>query len=45
MATDIGMIDQQIAKRLEGSHGILLEFNHDVNMLQAGGYQIGRAHV
>lgn len=38
LATDIGMVDEPIKKHLMGSHGILLEFNHDVRMLQAGSY-------
>lgn len=38
VATDIGTIDDKIAARLSGSHGILLEFNHDIRMLEAGGY-------
>ena len=38
LATDIGMIDDKIAARLKGSHGILLEFNHDIRMLEVGGY-------
>lgn len=38
LATDIGVVDESIAKHLRGSHGILLEFNHDVRMLQAGNY-------
>lgn len=38
VATDIGVIDEQIEKNLRGSHGILLEFNHDIRMLEAGSY-------
>lgn len=38
LATDIGVVDEQIESRLRGSNGILLEFNHDVNMLEAGSY-------
>ncbi len=38
MATDIGVVDEKIANRLSGSHGILLEFNHDISMLEAGSY-------
>lgn len=38
LATDIGTVDEVIEARLRGSHGILLEFNHDVRMLEAGGY-------
>lgn len=38
LATDLGMIDEEIKEKLRGSHGILLEFNHDVRMLEAGSY-------
>lgn len=38
LATDIGMVDEDIAKHLRGSNGILLEFNHDIRMLEAGSY-------
>ncbi len=38
IATDIGVVDEWIISHLKGSHGILLEFNHDINMLEAGGY-------
>ena len=38
LATDIGMIDERIKEYLQGSNGILLEFNHDISMLEAGGY-------
>ena len=38
LATDIGTIDERILGFLKGSHGILLEFNHDINMLEAGSY-------
>lgn len=38
IATDIGVIDEHITNNLKGSHGILLEFNHDVSMLEAGTY-------
>lgn len=38
IATDIGVIDERIREKLRGSHGILLEFNHDVHMLEAGAY-------
>ena len=38
LATDIGIVDETIQGHLKGSHGILLEFNHDVRMLQAGNY-------
>ena len=38
IATDIGVVDEQIKSKLQGSHGILLEFNHDIRMLEAGSY-------
>ena len=38
IATDTGMIDERIKTYLKGSHGILLEFNHDIHMLEAGTY-------
>ncbi|PHV71826.1 MBL fold metallo-hydrolase [Sporanaerobium hydrogeniformans] len=38
LATDIGVVDERIKTYLKGSNGILLEFNHDVNMLEAGSY-------
>lgn len=38
IATDIGIIDERIKENLKGSHGILLEFNHDIHMLEAGSY-------
>ncbi len=36
--TDSGIIDGKIKGYLSGLHGILLEFNHDINMLEAGSY-------
>ncbi|MDF2613571.1 MAG: beta-lactamase domain protein [Clostridia bacterium] len=38
IATDIGVIDERIKNNLRGSNGILLEFNHDIHMLEAGTY-------
>lgn len=38
VATDLGKVDDNIRKHLSGSNGLLLEFNHDVRMLEAGGY-------
>lgn len=38
LATDIGIVDEVIKSKLEGVNGILLEFNHDVRMLEAGSY-------
>ena len=38
LTTDIGKIDQRILDFLKGVDGILLEFNHDICMLEAGTY-------
>ena len=38
IATDLGYVDRNILKYLEGSNLVLLESNHDVGMLQAGTY-------
>ena len=38
IATDLGHVDQTIINALKDSNLILLESNHDVGMLQAGGY-------
>lgn len=38
LTTDCGMIDEVILNHMKGSDGILLEFNHDIRMLEAGGY-------
>lgn len=38
LTTDCGMIDDRLLEKLKGSDGILLEFNHDVRMLEAGTY-------
>lgn len=38
LATDLGKVDRYIVNHIQGSHGILLEFNHDVNMLEASSY-------
>lgn len=38
IATDLGYIDNSILSHLKNSHLILLESNHDVGMLEAGGY-------
>lgn len=37
-ATDLGKVDDRILEKLEGCNGLLLEFNHDVNMLEVGSY-------
>ncbi len=38
ICTDIGHIDRRILEILSGSELVLLEANHDVDMLMAGGY-------
>lgn len=38
VATDLGHFDQYIIEHLQGLDAILLEANHDVNMLQTGPY-------
>lgn len=38
MATDLGKYDDYIIAKLAGSEILLLEANHDVNMLMVGGY-------
>ncbi|MFR3727560.1 MBL fold metallo-hydrolase [Lacrimispora sp.] len=38
VATDMGHFDQYIIEHLQGLDAVLLESNHDVNMLQAGPY-------
>lgn len=38
IATDLGTYDDYIVKHLTGSEVLLLEANHDVNMLQVGSY-------
>lgn len=38
VATDMGCYDDYIVEKLRGVNGILLESNHDVNMLQVGPY-------
>lgn len=38
LATDIGTVDERILSFLRGADGILLEFNHDIRMLEAGTY-------
>lgn len=38
LTTDCGMIDERILDHMKGSDGILLEFNHDIRMLEAGSY-------
>ena len=38
VATDMGTFDQRIVDELQGLDALLLEANHDVRMLQMGGY-------
>lgn len=38
VATDMGCYNEYIVEHLKGLNGILLEANHDVNMLQVGAY-------
>lgn len=38
MATDLGKYDDYIIGKLEGSEVLLMEANHDINMLMVGGY-------
>ncbi len=38
VATDLGTYDDYIISRLEGCEILLLEANHDINMLQVGAY-------
>lgn len=38
LTTDCGMIDEGILDKIKNVDGLLLEFNHDINMLEAGNY-------
>jgi len=38
VATDLGMYDDYIVNKLTGLDAVLLEANHDVHMLEVGGY-------
>ncbi|MDO5292451.1 MAG: MBL fold metallo-hydrolase [bacterium] len=38
LATDLGKYDDYIIKQLTGCNAILIEANHDINMLQVGAY-------
>ncbi len=38
VATDMGCFDETIVEKLSGLNAILLEANHDINMLQVGPY-------
>jgi phosphoribosyl 1,2-cyclic phosphodiesterase len=39
-ATDLGVVTPGVAKSLKGCHCLLVEFNHDVDRLLAGGYPL-----
>lgn len=38
ICTDLGCITPVVQEKLTGCHGLVLEMNHDVNMLMAGSY-------
>ena len=38
VCTDLGYYDDYIVEHLKGLHAVLLESNHDINMLQVGSY-------
>ncbi len=38
LVTDLGKVDEHILSHLQDVDGMLLEFNHDVRMLEAGSY-------
>ncbi len=38
VATDMGKFDDEIIENLGDSHAVLIEANHDINMLQVGAY-------
>ncbi len=38
MLTDVGSIDDAVLDELSNCNGIMLEFNHDINMLEVGSY-------
>ena len=38
VVTDLGTYDKSLVSELQGLDALLLEANHDINMLQAGGY-------
>jgi phosphoribosyl 1,2-cyclic phosphodiesterase len=38
ICTDLGVVTQLVRKRLEGCHGLVLEANHDVDLLLNGPY-------
>lgn len=38
LATDLGKVDRKLVANLYGVNGILLEFNHDIHMVEVGSY-------
>ena len=38
VATDLGTYDDYIVKKLKNLDAVLLEANHDIHMLEVGGY-------
>lgn len=40
VATDIGVLEESLFRSIQGSQGVLLESNHDRNMLDMGGYPL-----
>ena len=38
VVTDLGTYDEALVEKLQGLDGLLLEANHDINMLQTGAY-------
>lgn len=38
VATDIGVLNEDLFKAIKGSNAVLLESNHDINMLEVGSY-------
>lgn len=38
VVTDLGTYDEALIEKLQGLDGLLLEANHDINMLQTGAY-------
>ncbi len=40
IATDIGVLEESLFRAIRGSDGVLLESNHDLNMLDIGSYPL-----
>lgn len=38
LATDMGKVDRRVVEYFYNADGILIEFNHDINMVEVGGY-------